>query len=76
VGWRSPGHAEHHRHGQSTDGDCVKDLPRVSEALGGRVGFGEQCRIVSAERGWPGRSCPANRSSRVAIKSAVVVETY
>jgi hypothetical protein len=29
VGWRSPGRAEtiEHRHGQSTDGDCVQALP-------------------------------------------------
>ena len=37
--------------GQSTDGDCVQALPRVSEALGRRVGLAERCRIVCAEWG-------------------------
>ena len=34
----------HHRHGRSTNGDCVKALPNVSEALDRRVGIGRAMR--------------------------------
>jgi hypothetical protein len=34
----------HHRHGRSTNGDCVQALPNVSEALDRRVGIGRAMR--------------------------------
>jgi len=73
VGWRSPGRAEtiDHRHGQSTDGDCVQALPRVSEALGRRVGLAERRRIVCLSgQNRPGRFLPG-QSTRVALLSSL-----
>jgi hypothetical protein len=63
VGWRSPGRAEtiDHRHGQSTDGDCVQGFARVYEALGRRVGLAERRRIV----------CLPDQSTRVALLSSL-----
>jgi hypothetical protein len=76
VAW--PCRTIHHRHGQSTDGDCVQALRRVSEALGRRVRLAERCRIVRAVVGESARPVPTRpvHSSHVAIKPAVVVETY
>ena len=39
----------HHRHGRSTNGDCVQALPNVSEALDRQVGIAERCGIIGAE---------------------------
>ena len=71
----SPVQKFHHRHGRSTNGDCVQALPNVSEALDRRVGLAEQCGIVGAERRTSQADlCPPVDSSRVAIKLAVALK--
>jgi hypothetical protein len=72
VGWRSlvvRNHPSstvqkfHHRHGRSTNGDCVQALPNVSEALDRRVLSGEPARTISVHQ-WTRVALLSNLLSR------------